>query len=520
MSRIVILGAGPTGLGAATRLQELRHDNFLVLEAADKPGGLASSETTPRGFTYDIGGHVLFSHFRYFDELFDSVIQDDFQLLLREAWIWIQDRFLPYPFQNNVKDLPREALLECVLGVLRAQRNGSGGFTNFEELIQGVFGEGIAKYFMMPYNFKVWAHPPRELGTGWIGERVPVVDLEKMITNVILDRSDISWGPNNRFKYPRQGGTGGLFTRIAAPLESRIRYGARLVGLNAAKRRIQLEDGGEEEYDVLINTAPLDLLIDAMSDAPPEMHEAARWLQHSGSAIVGVGVRQPCPSAKCWIYFPEPNCNFYRVTYLSNYSPEVVPDARTHYSLLAEVSFSRHKPVTLENVVEQVIEGFVATGLLAANDLADIVDTHLIVRERTYPIPSLRRDDALAVLQPFLESKNIFSRGRFGAWKYEIGNMDHSVQMGAEVVERILHGAQEQCFHGRILPKEQQTLGLLGTHAALRNGSLHPLPARSFPTFAPKPKRTIRAPRPGSAASSGPAPLRLGRKFPEGESRR
>ena len=74
--------------------------------------------------------------------------------------------------------------------------------------------------------------------------------------------------------------------------------------------------------------------------------------------------------------------------------------------------------------------------------------------------------------------------------------------------------------YGRILPKEQQTLGLLGTHAELRNGSLHPLPARSFPTFAPKPKRTIRAPRPGSAASSGPAPLRLGRKFPEGESRR
>ena len=473
MPRVLIIGAGPTGLGAAYRLRELGHEDFLVLEADGHPGGLASSETTSRGFTYDVGGHVLFSHFRYFDELFDRVIGDDYQELVREAWIWFMGRFLPYPFQNNVKDLPKEALLECVLGVLKAQRVlRRPEYANFEELILGVFGEGIAKYFMLPYNFKVWAHPPRELATGWIGERVPVVDLERMLTNVILDRSDASWGPNNTFKYPRFGGTGGLFTRIAEHVEDRIVYGARVTQVDVRRRRVLLADGGEEGYDTLISTAPLDRMIAAMPAAPDDVRAAAARLRHSGSAIVGVGLRQPSPSTKCWMYFPEADCPFYRVTYLSNYSPEVVPDPATHYSLLAEVSVSSHKPVRFENVVDEVVEGFVATKLLSPDDRRDIVDTHLIRREYTYPIPSLERDASLAVVQRWLESHAVYSRGRFGAWKYEIGNMDHSVQMGAEAADRIVLGTPELCHEGRILPKDRQRLRLGSPRMAAATRSL------------------------------------------------
>jgi protoporphyrinogen oxidase len=466
--RIVIVGAGPTGLGAAYRLRELGHTDFVVLEARQHPGGLASSERTANGFTYDIGGHVLFSHFRYFDELFDRMLQGRHQELQREAWIWMAERFLPYPFQNNIKDLPREAVLECVLGVLEAQRNPSAPYANFEELIHGVFGAGIARHFLMPYNFKVWAHPPRELATGWIGERVPVVDLERMLTNVLLDRRDASWGPNNTFKYPREGGTGGLFARIADTLAGKIRYGASVTGVDTARRRVLLADGTEEDYDRLISTVPLDRFVAGLSAAPSEVREAAGLLRHSGSVIVGVGVRQPSPSTKCWMYFPEPNCPFYRVTYLSNYSPEVVPDPTTHYSLLAEVSFSEHKPVDRERVVQEVLDGFVATRLLSPTDLKDVVDVHRIVREYTYPIPSLRRDEALAVIQPHLESLGIHSRGRFGAWKYEIGNMDHSVQMGAELADRLLLGTPELCWHDRIPPKPEQTLRLLAPDAGAR----------------------------------------------------
>jgi hypothetical protein len=173
------------------------------------------------------------------------------------------------------------------------------------------------------------------------------------------------------------------------------------------------------------------------------VREQAGRLLHSGSCIVGVGIAQPSPSTKCWMYFPEDNCPFYRVTYLSNYSPDVVPDATRQYSLLAEISRSPCKSVDSTRVVEETVQGMINTQLLQERDRDDIVDTFLIERDYTYPTPSLERDGALATVLPWLESKQIYSRGRFGAWRYEVGNMDHSVAQGVEWANRIVLGDVE-----------------------------------------------------------------------------
>ncbi|HEX6598008.1 MAG TPA: NAD(P)-binding protein [Gemmatimonadaceae bacterium] len=439
--RIVIIGAGPTGLGAGYRLRELGYDNFLMLEASDHVGGLASSERSANGFIYDIGGHVLFSHYEYFDRLFDKLLGDEYQLLLRESWVWMCDRFLPYPFQNNIKYLPKEVVLECLMGLIEAQKQplDVARFHNFEELIHGVFGAGIAKHFMMPYNFKVWAHPPRMMNKEWIGERVAMVDIQRVLGNVVLDRDDAGWGPNSTFKYPLHGGTGGLFERMQPYVEQNLRLNASVASVDIDRKEVVLQDGSREPYDILMNTTPLDLLVRHMTgEVPEDARCQASRLRHSGSYIVGVGVNQPSPSKKCWMYFPESSSPFYRVTYLSNYSPEVVPDATRNYSLLAEISHSEFKPVNRATVVEDTIQGMINTRLLSEQDRADIIDTHVIERDYTYPTPSLERDEALRTLHPWLESRDIYSRGRFGAWRYEVGNMDHSVAQGVEWANRIV----------------------------------------------------------------------------------
>ena len=41
---------------------------------------------------------------------------------------------------------------------------------------------------------------------------------------------------------------------------------------------------------------------------------------------------------------------------------------------------------------------------------------------------------------------SVYSRGRFGGWKYEVSNQDHSFMQGVEVVNQILLGKPEQTF--------------------------------------------------------------------------
>src|SRR3954451_15812652 len=124
-ARIAIIGAGPTGLGAAHRLRELGISNFTVFEKESHAGGLASSFVDPAGFTWDIGGHVQFSHYPYFDELMDKLLGNEWLHHEREAWVWMRDRFIPYPFQNNIRNLPPAEMRDCLRGLIACAANRS-----------------------------------------------------------------------------------------------------------------------------------------------------------------------------------------------------------------------------------------------------------------------------------------------------------------------------------------------------------------------------------------------------------
>ncbi len=442
--RIVIIGAGPVGLGAAYRMRELGHRDFAVYEKNAYLGGLATSFRDTAGFTYDIGGHVMFSHYKYFDDLVDRLLGDDHTRLLRESWIWMNERWIPYPLQNNIRHLPPEALLDCLNGLVDVQGADPRVARNFAEWVDLQFGSGIAGRFMRPYNFKVWAHPPEMMSKDWIAERVALIDLKRVLANLVHGRDDLSWGPNNTFKYPLHGGTGGLFSRFGPYVEGNVRLEREVVEVDVERRVVRLADGAEDRYDVLISALPIPELLRRMRPFPAGPLAAAAGLHHSQGLVVGVGVEGPCPSSKCWTYFPESNAPFYRVTYLSNYSPHMAPEG--HFLLLTETSFSDHKPEDRVTIVQRVIDGLVATRLIRPEDRARIVSTHTTEVDHFYPVPTLTRDRALAAIQPFLMRHGIYSRGRFGAWRYEISNMDHSVMQGVEVVDHLLLGEAERTW--------------------------------------------------------------------------
>src|SRR3712207_4627016 len=146
----------------------------------------------------------------------------DYQKKMRECWGRMFENWDPYPFQNNIRYLPKQQQFECLAGLIEGQtKRDHKKATNFKEFIDAVFGDGISKYFMTPYNFKVWAHPAEMMNKEWIGERVAVLDINRAIKNVILGSDDFGWGPNNQFKFPLMGGTGEFYRRIGLAIGDR-----------------------------------------------------------------------------------------------------------------------------------------------------------------------------------------------------------------------------------------------------------------------------------------------------------
>ncbi len=454
----VIIGAGPCGLGTAYRLQQLGISDFAVFEKENYAGGLATSFQDEKGFWWDIGGHVQFSHYEYFDGLMDQLLGNDWLYHNRESWVWLLDRFVPYPFQLNIHRLPAKQRAECLEGLRKIQKAKLAPPKNFEEWILQTSGAGIVKYFLNPYNYKVWAYPPKVLNTAWVGERVAITDLKRVEENIKKNRDDVSWGPNNQFRFPKVGGTGAIWKALAKKIPAeKIKFSHTVGHIDSNSHTITFSDGKTIAYEYLINTMPLDKFVQ-QSDFSGQIKKTTGRLLHSATHIVGIGLKgQPKADlkSKCWMYFPENNCPFYRVTLFSKYSPHNVPDINKNFSLMCEISGSIEKPVDEKNLVKAVIEGLKNTKLIS--DADEIISVWQYKTDYGYPTPSVERDEILSEVQPVLMKKNIYSRGRFGMWKYEVSNQDHSLMQGKEVVDFLVNGEPEiTAWHPEVVNRKRK----------------------------------------------------------------
>ena len=448
--KIVIIGAGPTGLGAAYRLHELGYDNWVLYEKSSDVGGHATSHVDEHGFVWDEGGHVIFSHYPYFDKLIDKVLGKEVHERIRESWIVKGESWVPYPFQSNLRYLPKEVQVNCLIGAAKAAASGNGSEAgNFRDWILATMGEGIAEAFMFPYNSKVWTTPLEQMSKSWIAERVAAIDFKRLLENVLYERDDVAWGPNNKFKFPLHGGTGEIYHRMAAYFTKNIQTEKQLAEIDLERRRISFADGTGDNYDVLISTAPLDLLTQMIKPADQRLRDAAQGLEHNNLLVVGLGLKKKIETGRCWIYFTDAQMPCYRATYFSHYSPFNVPngDIEHYSSLMCEMSFRVGESPDPQDILDRVTTELIRTNMLEESDRGRVVSRYHRIVGYSYPIPTLGRDQALGILQPALLEKGIYSRGRFGAWRYEIGNMDHSVMMGVEAVNNIVAGEKELVFH-------------------------------------------------------------------------
>lgn len=440
----LIIGGGPTGLGAACRLQQDGKE-WHLLEAEDHWGGLSSSFVDDNGFTWDFGGHVQFSHYDIFDRYMDDALGEDGWLIHeRESWIWLRKRFVPYPFQCNLHRLDLQDQRTCLEGLEESWNRPFGEPGNFGEWLLMTFGKGICDLFMHPYNFKVWAHPLASMDYRWFGDRVAVPDRELVLRAIRTGEDQISWGPNRVFRFPKFGGTGAIWRSIGARLDSkRVTLACTVESIDCKRKICVAADGTRWRYRRLISTMPLDDLIRKAGLAEAGVADA---LTFSSTHLVGVGMEGQPPDSlktKCWMYFPDGNSPYYRITVFTNYSPNNVPRPGAQWSLMTEVSESRFKPVEAATIGADVLRALQEDRLLI--DPGAVCSLTVRKISKAYPTPFLGRDRLVDPILRRLEERDIYSRGRFGAWKYEVANMDHSFAQGYECAGRLVAEGGPEC---------------------------------------------------------------------------
>ena len=496
LKRIVLIGAGPTTLGALYRLYDLgvlrsNQIQVIVVEKEREAGGLASSFRDSEGFLWDNGGHVVFSHYKYFDTALDKAIAD-WNERKRASFAFMNGadnirRFIPYPVQNSIHFMDEKFQNISLRGLEEAVKrnaNNTKKIRNFDDWLLRNFGTGLCEIFMRKYNKKVWTVNSTEMNSIWVGERVAVPDINTIKSNIAAAKAnkleDAAWGPNRLFRFPKYGGTGGVWKGVASKLpQGWFHYRSKVVRVDLDNKQIKVDMNGLNSYnlhyDILISTAPLDLLVKMISDESGKamlMDELTSQLIYSHTHVIGIGLTGKPPSFlqdKSWIYFPDSDSPFYRATVFSSYADDNVPDGDTHkyWSLMceaAEPKVNKKKSYwNKENLVKETVRALVDYGYI---NESQVVSRYYYRLDHGYPIPSIKRDEILAQVQPWLESHSIYSRGRFGGWRYEVGNQDHSFMQGVEVADLIMLGVPEQTYPNAALVNSMKAM-----HRALNNNS-------------------------------------------------
>ncbi len=469
--RVLLIGAGPTCIGFMYRYNELvsihkKLGTYMVdmIEKSDACGGLASS-AYKNGCTLDNGGHIFFSHYDYFSKiLYDYEKDHVLKSLPRKAVIYIDGKMIPYPFQSNIHLLAKDKAFEMIREMRESKsncsnsdnhsNNSSDSVTNFEEWGVHHFGKCMYTTFLKPLNEKSLTHPLTDIGTYWLSDRVNIPDLdllEKMTINETQD--SVIWGPNSYFHVPTFDGCGSLWYHIINDIVPKnyitLKYNTECISCIPHDNKVicKFSDESEKEYDIVVNSGPINIIC-------KDMIPIVTHLKHNMLCTTGVCIRGGVPDifeSVSWIYLPEKKYIPYRVTVMSNYSRNnTIPDT---YLLQFESSHPPPHPPPCDNSNDNVtseadIKISILQFLQDVNvNIDDIVDIIFLKHTYNYPIPTLERkciiDDAISQL----DKVNIYQRGRFGCWKYEIGNMDHCFMQGVELCDKLFNDGKEITIH-------------------------------------------------------------------------
>jgi protoporphyrinogen oxidase len=339
--RVVVLGGGPAGLGAAYQLARQGVARVTLLEQAERVGGNAGSFEV-EGIWADYGSHRL-------HPASDPLILRDLRALLgpdlldrpRHGRIRLAGRFIHFPLQPV--DLLLRVPPSFALGVaadlaLKMLPDSRRAPETFASVLERGLGRTICREFYFPFAQKLWGLPPEELAVTSARRRVSGSSLGKMFAKILNAVPGLKKPGAGRFFYPRRG-YGEISLRLAeaaAQQGAEILLGARVTAIECPGGRVSgvrfARGGGEQriETERVWSTLPISALVRLLEPAPPsDVLRAAESIAFRGMILIYLLLEQDQFTEFDAHYFPEAALPISRLSEPKNYSGTREPRGRT-----------------------------------------------------------------------------------------------------------------------------------------------------------------------------------------------
>lgn len=410
----LIVGAGATGLSFARFVDS---PDYLILERDEEIGGYC--KTVKRsGFVWDYSGHFFhFNDQKIKNMIFEQISSDDIAVVKKRASIYWKDRWIDFPFQKNIHQLPKNELIDCIYDLWFRKVDPP---QSFKEMLYTKFGTAIAEKFLIPYNEKLYATDLQSLDIEAMGRFFPHASIEDIIRN-FKDADNSSY--NDEFTYPR-GGAIEYINAIASGLQNdKIFVNEPIIDIDTNKR-LAYTKNRTINYQNLISSIPLPKL---MRLCKYPFDEAV--FSCNKVLVFNIGFDAPAVEKFHWAYFPQKDICFYRVGLYNNIfnTPRM--------SLYVEIGAPEKQllgPEDIDNYRERIINDLRKVGIVTDHN---IVDSHYVIMDPAY-VHITQKSNAVAKMAISALSKiGIHSIGRYGGWKY--CSIEDNIKEALSLAERL-----------------------------------------------------------------------------------
>ncbi|MFO1036821.1 MAG: FAD-dependent oxidoreductase [Geminicoccaceae bacterium] len=445
--RVGVIGAGPAGLTAAYRLQQLGAQVELF-EASSTVGGLARTIEL-WGQRVDMGPHRFFSKDARVNRLWLEVIGRDYRMVERCTRIFYGGRFYDYPLRatNALRTMGPGRAAACLASYARELLSPScppESIRTFEDWVVSRFGRQLYEMFFKSYSEKLWGIPCHELDADFAAQRIKGFSLGEAVRDMLGLNKGSHRTLVDLFAYPTAG-TGEVYERmsravveaggkvhLSRPIRKVATDGSTVIG-------IEPTDGPPLAFDHVVSTMPLTHLVRGLGTLPAEVERATANLRYRNTILVFLHVEAVDLFKDQWVYVHAPSVGTGRVTNFRNWVPELYGEQRSsvlacEYWCYDEDAIWTEADATL---VDRATRELREISLLAGQP---VIGGHVVRLPRCYPVYASGYKAALdPIVEHLRKFANLWPIGRYGSFKYN--NQDHSILMGLLAAENIMQGA-------------------------------------------------------------------------------